>query len=382
MVLIVVVVVATNLRLALSSLPAVATLIQADTGWSDATIGALTTIPVLGMGVFALLVPRIAERIGRPRAVSAGLAVMAIAMLLRLAGANLVTLLLSALLAGTAIAIVGGLVPGIVREHLSGSMGKATSLWTAAMMGGAALGAALTLPLSDILGGWNRALAFWAIPALAGLVAWAYLERGRPPHDRPNNPVRLRDLPWRNATAWALTAFMTLNSVVFYSMLAWTAPSYTERGYSPETAGLFFGILTGTGILAGLVLPALSHRTNYRRTLFAITILGCSASLLAIAFVPTFVPPAILVALSLTMSGGFAMSLGLLSDYARDAAGAARLTAMAFTVTYALAALSPFIMGAIMDTIDSWTVVFTLLAGITLLQLLTVPYLKHGVKVD
>lgn len=376
-VLSVVVLVAVNLRLALSSLPAVATTIQEETGWNDAFIGALTTIPVMGMGVFALLVPRLAGRIGRTHAVSLGLVAMVIGMLLRLAGAVALTLFISALLAGLSIAILGGLVPGIVREQLAKSMGLATSLWTSAMMGGAALGAALTLPLADLLGGWNRALALWALPAVIALVAWLFLERDQDPHDKDATPVRLRDLPWRSSTAWALTGFMALNSVIFYSMLAWTAPSYTERGYTPETAGVFFGIFTAMGIVAGLTLPALSHRTRYRRTLFAVTVVGCSAVLLAIALTPTFVPPLILMLLSMTLSGGFAMSLGLLSEYAADAAGSARLTAMAFTITYCGAAFSPFIMGAIMDALDSWPLVFSLLALVALLQLPTVFFLKR-----
>lgn len=377
-ILAVVVLVAINLRLALSSLPAVATLIQDETGWSDAFIGALTTVPVLGMGVFALGVPRLAGRIGRRSAVSLALVAMAAGLTLRLAGAVAVTLLLSAMLAGLSIAILGGLVPGIVRERLSHSMGLATSLWTAAMMGGAALGAALTLPLSDLTGGWNRALAFWALPAVAALAAWLWLERDQPARVATVTIVRLRDLPWRDSTAWALTAFMSVNSIVFYSMLAWTAPSYAERGYTPETAGLFFGIFTGSGIIAALTLPAWSHRIQRRRTLFTATVVGCSASLVAIALVPTFAPPLILVALSFTLSGGFAMSLGLLSEYAADAAGSARLTAMAFTITYTSAAFSPFVMGAIMDAVDSWTLVFSLLAGITLLQLPAVFFLRRG----
>ncbi|MFL2925541.1 MAG: CynX/NimT family MFS transporter, partial [Actinomycetes bacterium] len=353
-------------------------LIQDETGWNDAFIGALTTVPVLGMGVFALGVPRLAGRIGRRSAVSLALVAMAAGLTLRLAGAVAVTLLLSAMLAGLSIAILGGLVPGIVRERLSHSMGLATSLWTAAMMGGAALGAALTLPLSDLTGGWNRALAFWALPAVAALAAWLWLEREEPAQVATVTIVRLRDLPWRDSTAWALTAFMSVNSVVFYSMLAWTAPSYAERGYTPETAGLFFGIFTGSGIIAALTLPAWSHRTQRRRTLFATTVVGCSASLVAIALVPTFAPLLILVALSFTLSGGFAMSLGMLSEYAADAAGSARLTAMAFTITYTSAAFSPFVIGAIMDAVDSWTLVFSLLAGVTLLQLPAVFFLHRG----
>ena len=73
-VLSVVVLVALNLRLALSSLPAVATEIKAETGWNDAVIGALTTVPVLCMGLFALVVPRLAAVIGRRSAVALALA--------------------------------------------------------------------------------------------------------------------------------------------------------------------------------------------------------------------------------------------------------------------------------------------------------------------
>ncbi len=379
-ILAVVVLVALNLRLALASLPAVATSIQAETGWNDAFIGALTTVPVLAMGIFALGVPRLAEHVGRRAAVSGALATMAIALLLRLLGAVAITLFLSALLAGLAIAILGGLVPGIVREQLSGSMGMATALWTAALMGGAALGAALTLPLAELLGSWNAALAFWALPAVAGLIAWVSLERGSKGHDRPERLVTLRELPWRSPLAWALTGFMMLNSIVFYSALAWVAPSYEERGYSPQVAGVFFGIFTAFQVVAAFTWPRWAHRTRYVRTLFAASVIGSAAMLLLIALIPTFLPPVILALFAFCLSGGFAMSLGLLSEYAEDAAGAARLTAMAFFVTYTVAASGPFIAGLLMDTFASWAVVYSLLAGVTMLKLVTVPMFRKGAK--
>lgn len=377
----VVVLVALNLRLALSSLPAVATSIQAETGWNDAAIGALTTVPVLAMGVFALAVPRLAERLGRRNAVALALAAMAVAMTLRLFGAVAVTLFASALIAGVSIAILGGLVPGIVREQLSSEMGTATALWTAALMGGAAIGAAATLPLANLLGGWNRALAFWALPAIAGLIAWIVLERHAPAHDRPSTRVRLRDLPWSNPTARALTGFMMLNSIVFYSSLAWIAPSYQERGYSAETAGLFFGIFTAGQVVSALLLPRWSHRTEHRRLLFSATLLTCTLALVLIALAPTFAPAAVLLVYSFSLSGGFAMALGLLSEYASDATAAARLTAMALSVTYTVAAFGPLLAGALMDAVDSWPLVFSILALVTVLQLATVPWLKQGRKV-
>jgi len=381
-VLSVVVLVALNLRLALSSLPAVATEIKAETGWNDAAIGTLTTVPVLCMGLFALLVPRLAAVIGRRLAVALGLVAMAIGLSLRLIGAVGITLFASALLAGISIAILGGLVPGIVRAQLSSSLGTATALWTAAMMGGAALGAAATLPLAEVLGGWNRALALWAIPAVIALVAWTVLERGASFDDRPAALPRLADLPWRSPVAWSLTGFMTLNSIVFYSALAWIAPSYAERGYSPAVAGVFFGVFTGAQIVGALVLPSLSHRLPYRRTLFVASVLVCATAIASIGLFPDLLPPVVLALVGFTLSGSFAMALGLLSEYSVDAAASARLTAMAFFVTYTAAAFGPFIAGAIMDTADSWPLVFSLLAGVALLQAVAAIRLRKGVTVE
>jgi CP family cyanate transporter-like MFS transporter len=250
------------------------------------------------------------------------------------------------------------------------------------MMGGASLGAALTLPLAELLGTWSRALAAWSLPALFGLIAWFALERGAPSRDRSFSLVRFRDLPWRSSTAWALTGFMTLNSVIFFSSLAWVAPSYQERGYPAETAGIFFGVFTAGQVIGALVLPRWSHGSRYRRFLFAATVILCAGSLALIAFTPTLAAPLVLAVLAFNLSGGFAMALGLLSEYARDAASSARLTAMAFSVTYSVAAFGPFIAGALMDAINSWTLVFSLLAVVTLAQLITVPLLKQNVSVD
>jgi len=381
-VLSVVALVALNLRLALSSLPAVATEIKAQTGWSDALIGTLTTVPVLCMGLFALAVPRLAARVGRRTAVALGLTAMAIGLSLRFIGAVGFTLFASALLAGVSIAILGGLVPGIVREQLSASLGTATALWTAAMMGGAALGAAATLPLADALGGWNRALAAWALPAVIALIAWAALERNNPRADRGVTTPTLRDLPWRNPVAWALTVYMTLNSIVFYSALAWIAPSYAERGYTPEVAGLFFGAFTFAQIIGALTLPWLSHRLRYRRTLFATSVGLTTTAIIGIGTAPGFLPPVVLAIFGFSLSGSFAMALGLLSEYSLDAPAAARLTAMAFFVTYTVAAFGPFIAGAVMDSADSWTLVFGLLAGVAALQGIATLFLRRDVTVD
>jgi len=379
--------VALNLRMALSSVPAVVADIQASTGWSDAQIGLLTTIPVLCMGAFALVVPRMARRIGRAATVAVALGLLVVAMTARLASETPGVLPLTAFLAGVGIALAAGLVPGVVREQLPDSVGAATGLWTATMMIGAALGGALTVPLAAALGSWPAALAVWAVPAALALVVWLLVEGRRasgpaaPTHDAPS-PVRIAELPWRSRPAWSLTAYLLLNSIVFYTALAWLAPSYVDRGWSQEDAGFLLGLFTASQVLAALLMPALADRMAARRALYAATVLVVAASLVAIAWFPDVLTIVVVIVFGAALGGVFAMGLALLSEFASDAAGSARLTAMAFAVTYLLAAFGPLAAGVLLDAFDSWPLVFALMAAAAALQLLTIPALRRGVRID
>lgn len=379
MILLALALVAPNLRIALSSVPAVVADIQAETGWSDAVIGLLTTIPVLCMGAFALVVPRLAGRIGRARTVSLALGLLAVTLALRAFADHPGVLPVSAFLAGVGIALAAGLVPGVVREQVPDSVGAATGLWTSTMMIGAAMGGALTVPIALALDSWTAALAVWAVPAVIALVVWTLVERG---NDRePPTTVRLADLPWRHRTAWALTAYLALNSIVFYTSLAWIAPAYVDRGWSQEDAGLLLGLFTASQVIAAFTMPPLAERVTRRRALYAAAIVLVSATLLVMAAAPSLAPVVVVFVFGFMLGGGFAMALALLSEFAADAAGSARLTAMAFFVTYLAAAGGPFVAGWLLDRFASWSLVFALLACVAAAQLLTVPALRRGVVV-
>jgi cyanate permease len=54
---------------------------------------------------------------------------------------------------------------------------------------------------------------------------------------------------------------------------------------------------------------------------------------------------------------------------------------MAFFVTYLIAASGPFIAGTIYDAFDSWAIIFTLLALISMAQLVAIVPLRKGAVV-
>jgi len=378
MVLTALVMVAVNLRIAITSIPAVVIDIKAATGWNDVALGALTTIPVLCMGAFALVVPRLAQTLGRRRTVALAMILLTVGIGSRILESLPGLLYVSAFLAGVGIALSAGLVPGIVREQLPDSVGVATGLWTSALMLGAAAGAAFTVPIALALNSWSAALAVWAIPAFIALVIWLATERAV--NERPSVIVRLRDLPWRSSIAWSLTAYLALNSIVFYTAVAWIAPSYAERGRDIESSGWLFGLFTLAQVGAALVLPHLAQRG--RRAILAVVIALATFALLAIGWFPDTLPALAVISLGVGLGGGYAVGVGLLSEYSSDASAAARLTAMAFSVTYLFAAIGPTIAGFVLDTVQSWPAVFTLIAIAAGAQILMIRPLRIGQQVQ
>ena len=372
--------VALNLRTVLTAIPPLTLEIQQETGWNDTTMGLLTTLPVVVMGLAALIVPWLAQRIGRPQTVWLALGLLVIASATRLAAALPVVLFVTAFLGGLGIALASGIVPALVREKLPRSTGSATGLWTASMFTGAALAAALTVPIALATGSWQWGLAAWAIPALVALAIWTFVETPYRRHatDHTGGAISLRALPWRQPLAWSLTAYLAINSLVFYTALAWIAPSLDERGWTSEEGGLLFGLFTASQIVAALLMPWLAQRLPGRRIGWAATVVITALCLLSLAYTPGFLTVVVLFLFGFTNAGGFTIGLSMLSEFSPDAPSASRLTAMAFAITYLLAAVGPTVAGALLDAAGSWTLVYVVLAVIALLQLPALLPLRKG----
>src|SRR5262249_29186370 len=79
----------------------------------------LTAIPDICMGVFALVAPRVARRLGTDNAVVAALALLCVAMVARALAGSAGVLLLCTVLTGIGIAISGSLIGGWVKQHFA-----------------------------------------------------------------------------------------------------------------------------------------------------------------------------------------------------------------------------------------------------------------------
>lgn len=120
------VLVALNLRPALSSMSPVLGQVSEGLGLSASQAGLLTTLPVLCLGLFAPLAPILARRFGSERVILGILLTLALGILVRSAlGATGV--FLGSLMAGASIGIIGVLLPGIVKRDFPQHAGTLTA---------------------------------------------------------------------------------------------------------------------------------------------------------------------------------------------------------------------------------------------------------------
>jgi len=370
--------VALNLRATLASLPPLVQTIREDLELSAAVAGLLTTLPVLAMGVFAPVAQRLAHRIGREATVAVALVVLLIGLLVRLGGEILPFLFLGTLLGGAGIALCGTVLPGIVKEFFAHRPGMVTGVYLFAMMAGATVAAAGAVPLADILGSWQRSLAFWSVLALLGLAAWLPVVRAVNDRDDPDDRKPVGALPWRSRTAWLLASFLALQSAGFYSQLAWISPSYEDRGWSARDAGLLLALFSIVQLVSAVAAPALADRVADRRWLVGASVAAALVGLIGLAAAPDAAPLLWVALVGIGQGGGFALGMVKLVDYAPTPAASARLSALVFLVSYSVASLGPFGFGALHDATGGYGWPFAGLAILCAVQLALVPRLRPG----
>jgi CP family cyanate transporter-like MFS transporter len=356
------VLVAVNLRPALSSTAPVLAELVRDTGVSATLASVLTTAPVLCLGLFGLVAPGLARRFGTERLILAMLLVLAAGIGLRIVPA-FVTQILASIVAGAGIGVIGTLLPGLVKRDFPNNPALITGVYTMALCAGAAVAAGATVPLTHVFGeAWAPALAFWAIPAVAAAVAWLPMVP-RSHHAAHAAPPAMRGL-WRDRLAWQVTIFMGLQSSLAYIVFAWLAVILRDRGVAPVTAGLVVACSILVQVAAALGAPVLAARYRQQSgavvavlTLSVIGMMGCM-------FAPVGTLWGWAVLLGIGQGGCFAIALTLIVLRSGDAHVAAQLSGMAQSVGYTLAAGGPLAFGLLHDRAGSWTVTAGLFVAI------------------
>lgn len=356
--------VALNLRPALTSVAPMLGDIQTLTGLSPSIAGLLTTAPVLCLGIFGPLAPWLAHRIGSERTIGLFLVVLGTGCIMRATTVPL-GLFTGTLMAGAGIGVIGVLLPAILKREFPDQAARLTGVYTLLLCLGAAAAAGLTVPVAvHFDNSWRAGLMVWCLPALLALLVWLpQVRRKAQPRVAGATPTAI----WKDRIAWQVTLFMGLQSSLAYCVFGWLPFILQTRGVSVGDSGVTMSLSIGAQLLTALGGPFFATAFRDQRPAVLLFMGLTLAGLLGIVYAPVSSSAAWAIVLGLGQGGTFSVALSLIVLRAQDATMTGRLSGMAQSVGYTLAATGPLMVGTFYERHGNWNAVAIMFCMIALL---------------
>jgi CP family cyanate transporter-like MFS transporter len=353
-----------NLRPALTSVGPLLEDIRASVGMSATAAGVLNSLPLLAFAVFSPLA-QFGRRFGIERTLVAIMALLALGILLRSHG-SVAALFGGSIVLAAGIAVGNVLMPGLIKRDYPERVQGVTTIYVMALGLSSAVAAGLAVPLSHWLpGGWNTALAAWAIPAMAAALFWLPLAIRS-----GGEGGRSRVAPaavWRSALAWQVTFFMGLQSLAFYVIIGWFPAILRDAGYSADAAGFMMTAFQILSLFVALGMSLFLRRAPDQRLMVVVASLTATLPVIGLQLWPGLAYLWI-VLLGLGSGGCFILAMTFIGLRSANAYDAASLSMMSQSIGYLLASTGPFIFGLLHDISHGWQVPLAMLPIIGLIQ--------------
>lgn len=390
---------ALNLRPAITSLGALLEEVRDGLGMSGSVAGLLTSVPPLCFAVFGVMAPRLARRFGAGAVVCAGMVAIATGLLIRPYAGGTAGFLAGSALALMGIAVSNVLMPVIVKHWFPDRVGSMTGLYSMALALGTSLAAAVTVPLTDTLGGsWQTGLALWAGLAVAAVLPWLPFVRGRltppgaqkaaeaatggnPAQDREETTSAQASAPAehtrveaprlrmaRSRTAWALAVFFGLQATAAYITMGWMAQIFRDAGVPAGTAGLLLAVTMVMGVPLAFVIPRLATRLPHQGPIvLALGVCGL------VGYAGLYLAPAAGAWAWAVLLGvancAFPLALTMVGMRARTGPGVAQLSAFAQSTGYLISIPGPLLVGVLYQHSGGWGLPIALMSALMIPQM-------------
>ena len=341
-----IVVIAVNLRPAITAVGPVLPMLGEDLGLSPFAMGLLGALPVAVFAVVSSIVGHLVRRFGVERTAVLALSVLALATVLRSWPGPEANLWVGTVLIGAAVAVGNVTVPVIVKRDFPTATPLVTGIYVAVLGIFAGLAAAFAVPLAGASTlSWRLSLGGWAVLTVFALAVWVpraeRLRAAARAATRAGGPTAPTTAGsgelWRNRDAWLLSCYMGVQSGAFYISLTWLPTVEQELGFSDVASGWHMFVLQVLAIGGNLAAPVLMRFGRDER--LTATLPGAFMMTGAVGLV--LAPGAALVWMCVIGLGtglSFVVALTLIAVRAGDLHTAPRLSAMAQSVGYAIAA--------------------------------------------
>lgn len=354
--------VASTLRAPLTSVGPVIELIKSDLEISNSLAGFLTTIPLILFGFVSPMVSKIVTKLTMSSTILYSLVILLIGLLLRVSG-DIGLFIIGTILLGVAIAFGNVCLPSYVKWRFPLQIGLFTGVYSATMNFTAGLGGGLSYPLSEITPlGFRLSLSFWVVLTILAIIIWIpQVKSGKQQEVQATKEMqnKVQGPKVRMSTsklAWVVALTMAMQSMVFYTVIAWMPTILIDKGLSPTAAGYLLMLNQFSQVPMTFIFPIIASKMQNQKLLVTIVsmlfILGFSL-LFSQSYIVLIV--GIIIA-GFGMGAGFSLCMTFFSIRARTNAGSMSLSGFGQSVGYFIAAIGPFLIGFLHDLLGGWDI--------------------------
>lgn len=365
---------ATNLRAPITSVGPVVPQIQGALHLSNTLTGLITTIPLLAFAVLSPIAPKLAEKWNIEIVLWVAIWAIAIGLLVRMSS-TIALLFGGTALVGGGIAFGNVLVPPFIKKWFPQKIGLVTGLYSVAMNITASLASGFSIAIGHWTGmGWQGSIGVWLVFALIAIIIWIpqlMRSKAKSRSDETAAQHQKDTSMLRSRLAWHITVFMGLQSLLFYCAVAWLPVVLQDWGMASETSGWVLSFIQFTQLPVVFIAPIVAGQLkNHTPLLWFVGGTLALSLLLIIGWRTQFIIPAVIL---FGLGTGLAFSLVMMWFVLRTGTtrDAARISGMAQSFGYALAAAGPPLFGALHDWAGDWETPFFLLVATTLILHIT-----------
>ncbi|MVX64197.1 MFS transporter [Clostridium chromiireducens] len=383
--------IAANLRSPLTAVGPLVDQIRGSLHISNTLAGMITTLPLFAFAGFSPFAPRLARKFGTKLVLLWSLIFLTFGIILRSLFGG-VGLFLGTLILGLSISVGNVLIPSLIKHEFSKRVGVITGIYTASMglFGAIASGISVPVAAKSRLG-WSGALSIWAALSFLSIIIWIpqiirrkqemSIVKGmidndiktkvKDVHEEKNeidsikgdviNKVNL----WKSTLAWQVSVYMGLQSMLLYCMVAWLPAILIQQGMNSDKAGWMLSLYQLVSLPVSFWGSVLAQRKVNQRPLVIIASLCVLVGLLGIFLKWTGLTFLWMIMLGIGGTLTFCLAMIFFSSRTRNADEAARLSGMAQSIGYLLAAFGPMLFGFLHDAANNWELPLIVLIGAT-----------------
>ncbi|WP_407855260.1 CynX/NimT family MFS transporter [Enterococcus hailinensis] len=340
-----------NLRLGISSVSPLITVIKKDLSLTNFQASLLTSIPVICMGIFAFCVIFFEQRFGKKNSIFFLLLLLGLGTLSRSIFTNYFYLLFTAFIIGFCVAIIGPLLSGFIKQEFPENSGLLIGIYSLAM----GLGSTFASGFASIL-----AAIFWK-------------------NKVTNDSSTTKDdqkihLPLRNTTAWKMSLFFGIQSGIFYSLITWLVEFFKFKEMSNQESVILLTAFTAMQMAFSFIIPAVMDKFDNNKVWIYICYFSMIGGMLLLSSydrLEIFLFAVLLLAFS--TGGLFPIALLLPLKFVHSPVEASVWTSMIQAFGYMIGGIVPILIGVLIDATDNLNyLVYSIIIGILFILVLNI----------